>query len=76
MTRCTSTATRRRVHCRVPPALGTDSSDSDIDYDFLNDWGPRFKMLARAVWLRPPGGAGVLGGTGLWAWEPDPCSSG
>uniref|UniRef100_A0A8C9DME6 Cadherin-5 n=1 Tax=Prolemur simus TaxID=1328070 RepID=A0A8C9DME6_PROSS len=27
-------------------SLGTDSSDSDIDYDFLNDWGPRFKMLA------------------------------
>nr|KAF6318288.1 cadherin 5 [Pipistrellus kuhlii] len=26
--------------------LGTGSSDSDIDYDFLNDWGPRFKMLA------------------------------
>uniref|UniRef100_A0A2K6DVD4 Cadherin-5 n=1 Tax=Macaca nemestrina TaxID=9545 RepID=A0A2K6DVD4_MACNE len=27
-------------------SLGTDSSDSDVDYDFLNDWGPRFKMLA------------------------------
>ncbi|XP_045389100.1 cadherin-5 [Lemur catta] len=27
-------------------SLGTDSADSDIDYDFLNDWGPRFKMLA------------------------------
>lgn len=27
-------------------SLGTGSSDSDIDYDFLNDWGPRFKMLA------------------------------
>ncbi|XP_006863694.1 PREDICTED: cadherin-5 [Chrysochloris asiatica] len=27
-------------------SLVTDSSDSDIDYDFLNDWGPRFKMLA------------------------------
>ncbi|XP_049642312.1 cadherin-5 [Suncus etruscus] len=27
-------------------SLGTNSSDSDIDYDFLNDWGPRFKMLA------------------------------
>ncbi|XP_008563237.1 PREDICTED: cadherin-5-like [Galeopterus variegatus] len=27
-------------------SLGTDSSDSDTDYDFLNDWGPRFKMLA------------------------------
>lgn len=26
--------------------LGTGSSDSDVDYDFLNDWGPRFKMLA------------------------------
>ncbi|XP_028907691.1 cadherin-5 [Ornithorhynchus anatinus] len=27
-------------------SLGSDSSSSDIDYDFLNDWGPRFKMLA------------------------------
>ncbi|XP_008048850.1 cadherin-5 [Carlito syrichta] len=27
-------------------SLGTNSSGSDIDYDFLNDWGPRFKMLA------------------------------
>ncbi|KAM9607602.1 cadherin-5 [Trichechus inunguis] len=27
-------------------SLGTDSSASDIDYDFLNDWGSRFKMLA------------------------------
>ncbi|XP_055477557.1 cadherin-5 [Psammomys obesus] len=27
-------------------SLSTNSSDSDIDYDFLNDWGPRFKMLA------------------------------
>uniref|UniRef100_A0A250Y552 Cadherin-5 n=1 Tax=Castor canadensis TaxID=51338 RepID=A0A250Y552_CASCN len=27
-------------------SLGTNSSDSDVDYDFLNDWGPRFKMLA------------------------------
>ena len=27
-------------------SLGTHSSNSDIDYDFLNDWGPRFKMLA------------------------------
>ncbi|XP_004843169.1 cadherin-5 isoform X2 [Heterocephalus glaber] len=27
-------------------SLGTDSTNSDIDYDFLNDWGPRFKMLA------------------------------
>ncbi|XP_051702818.1 cadherin-5 isoform X1 [Oryctolagus cuniculus] len=27
-------------------SLGTHSSDSDVDYDFLNDWGPRFKMLA------------------------------
>ncbi|XP_041253316.1 cadherin-5 isoform X2 [Onychostruthus taczanowskii] len=27
-------------------SLGSGSSDSDIDYDFLNDWGPRFKMLA------------------------------
>ncbi|XP_006878779.1 PREDICTED: cadherin-5-like [Elephantulus edwardii] len=26
--------------------LSTDSSSSDVDYDFLNDWGPRFKMLA------------------------------
>ncbi|XP_048211387.1 cadherin-5 [Perognathus longimembris pacificus] len=27
-------------------SLGTNSDDSDIDYDFLNDWGPRFKTLA------------------------------
>ncbi|KAM6117908.1 cadherin-5 [Pterocles gutturalis] len=27
-------------------SLVSGSSDSDIDYDFLNDWGPRFKMLA------------------------------
>ncbi|KAM4833609.1 cadherin-5 [Thomomys bottae] len=27
-------------------SLATNSDDSDIDYDFLNDWGPRFKMLA------------------------------
>ncbi|NXQ91080.1 CADH5 protein, partial [Nyctibius grandis] len=27
-------------------SLESGSSDSDIDYDFLNDWGPRFKMLA------------------------------
>uniref|UniRef100_A0A8C5L0X7 Cadherin-5 n=1 Tax=Jaculus jaculus TaxID=51337 RepID=A0A8C5L0X7_JACJA len=27
-------------------SLGTGSSDSDMDYDLLNDWGPRFKMLA------------------------------
>ncbi|XP_006978546.2 cadherin-5 isoform X2 [Peromyscus maniculatus bairdii] len=27
-------------------SLTTNSSDSDVDYDFLNDWGPRFKMLA------------------------------
>nr|UAT11583.1 chromodomain helicase DNA binding protein 5 [Cynops orientalis] len=27
-------------------SLESGSSDSDIDYDVLNDWGPRFKMLA------------------------------
>lgn len=27
-------------------SLGTDSVDSDNNYDFLNDWGPRFKTLA------------------------------
>ncbi|KAM5262842.1 cadherin-5 [Ctenodactylus gundi] len=27
-------------------SLSTNSSDSDVNYDFLNDWGPRFKMLA------------------------------
>ncbi|XP_004460971.2 cadherin-5 [Dasypus novemcinctus] len=27
-------------------SLGADSTNSDVDYDFLNDWGPRFKMLA------------------------------
>ncbi|XP_069860985.1 cadherin-5-like isoform X1 [Dipodomys merriami] len=27
-------------------SLGTGSDDSDVDYDFLNDWGPRFKTLA------------------------------
>lgn len=34
-------------------SLGTDSSDSDIDYDFLNDWGPRFKMLAELYGSEP-----------------------
>ncbi|KAF3817777.1 hypothetical protein GH733_013064 [Mirounga leonina] len=34
-------------------SLGTDSSDSDIDYDFLNDWGPRFKMLAELYRSEP-----------------------
>ncbi|MBN3299450.1 CADH5 protein, partial [Amia calva] len=27
-------------------SLETSSSDSNLDYDFLNDWGPRFKTLA------------------------------
>ncbi|XP_053555592.1 cadherin-5 [Bombina bombina] len=27
-------------------SLDSGSSDSDIDYDVLNEWGPRFKMLA------------------------------
>uniref|UniRef100_H3ASY9 Cadherin-5 n=1 Tax=Latimeria chalumnae TaxID=7897 RepID=H3ASY9_LATCH len=27
-------------------SLETGSSDSEQDYDFLNDWGPRFKTLA------------------------------
>ncbi|KAM6177175.1 cadherin-5 [Erethizon dorsatum] len=34
-------------------SLGTDSTDSDIDYDFLNDWGPRFKMLAELYGSNP-----------------------
>ncbi|XP_044519171.1 cadherin-5 [Gracilinanus agilis] len=34
-------------------SLVTDSSDSDIDYDFLNDWGPRFKMLAELYGTEP-----------------------
>ncbi|XP_053127564.1 cadherin-5 [Hemicordylus capensis] len=34
-------------------SLGSRSSDSDIDYDFLNDWGPRFKMLAELYGLDP-----------------------
>ncbi|XP_004626098.1 cadherin-5 [Octodon degus] len=34
-------------------SLGTDSNDSDIDYDFLNDWGPRFKMLAELYGSSP-----------------------
>ncbi|KAM6223757.1 cadherin-5 [Rhynchocyon petersi] len=34
-------------------SLGTDSSDSDVDYDFLNDWGPRFKMLAELYGTDP-----------------------
>ncbi|TFK14733.1 zinc finger protein 385B [Platysternon megacephalum] len=32
-------------------SLESGSSDSDIDYDFLNDWGPRFKMLAELYGL-------------------------
>lgn len=34
-------------------SLGSGSSDSDIDYDFLNDWGPRFKMLAELYGSEP-----------------------
>uniref|UniRef100_A0A8D0G7V6 Cadherin-5 n=1 Tax=Sphenodon punctatus TaxID=8508 RepID=A0A8D0G7V6_SPHPU len=34
-------------------SLESGSSDSDIDYDFLNDWGPRFKMLAELYALEP-----------------------
>ncbi|XP_074059294.1 cadherin-5 [Macrotis lagotis] len=34
-------------------SLVTDSSDSDVDYDFLNDWGPRFKMLAELYGTEP-----------------------
>uniref|UniRef100_A0A8C6XVC5 Cadherin-5 n=1 Tax=Naja naja TaxID=35670 RepID=A0A8C6XVC5_NAJNA len=36
-------------------SLGSGSSDLDIDYDFLNDWGPRFKMLAELYGLEPSG---------------------
>uniref|UniRef100_A0A6J0UNC5 Cadherin-5 n=2 Tax=Pogona vitticeps TaxID=103695 RepID=A0A6J0UNC5_9SAUR len=32
-------------------SLGSGSSDSEVDYDFLNDWGPRFKMLAELYGL-------------------------
>ncbi|KAL4613597.1 cadherin-5 [Arapaima gigas] len=28
-------------------SLDTSSDDSNLDYDFLNDWGPRFKTLAQ-----------------------------
>ncbi|KAM4722313.1 cadherin-5 isoform 2-T2 [Rhinophrynus dorsalis] len=34
-------------------SLESGSSDSDIDYDVLNDWGPRFKMLADLYGLEP-----------------------
>ncbi|NXF08085.1 CADH5 protein, partial [Smithornis capensis] len=34
-------------------SLQSGSSDSDIDYDFLNDWGPRFKMLAELYGTEP-----------------------
>ncbi|XP_063168803.1 cadherin-5 [Candoia aspera] len=36
-------------------SLGSGSLDLDIDYDFLNDWGPRFKMLAELYGLEPNG---------------------
>ncbi|XP_032086696.1 cadherin-5 [Thamnophis elegans] len=36
-------------------SLGSGSSDLDMDYDFLNDWGPRFKMLAELYGLEPSG---------------------
>ncbi|XP_043937753.1 cadherin-5 [Protopterus annectens] len=34
-------------------SLQTWSSDSDQDYDFLNDWGPRFTMLAELYGSQP-----------------------
>uniref|UniRef100_A0A672TI16 Cadherin-5 n=1 Tax=Strigops habroptila TaxID=2489341 RepID=A0A672TI16_STRHB len=34
-------------------SLEPSSSDSDIDYDFLNDWGPRFKMLSELYGSEP-----------------------
>ncbi|KAM4614576.1 cadherin-5 [Discoglossus pictus] len=36
-------------------SIESGSSDSDIDYDVLNDWGPRFKMLADLYGLEPIG---------------------
>lgn len=27
-------------------SIASGSSDGDQDYDYLNDWGPRFKKLA------------------------------
>ncbi|KAG8437614.1 hypothetical protein GDO86_008360 [Hymenochirus boettgeri] len=36
-------------------SLESGSSSSDIDYDVLNNWGPRFKMLADLYGLEPIG---------------------
>ncbi|KAG7253980.1 hypothetical protein CRUP_013841, partial [Coryphaenoides rupestris] len=45
-------------------SIASGSSDGDQDYDYLNDWGPRFKKLASILVLEflEPGG-GVLGPT-------------
>ncbi|KAM8955555.1 cadherin-5 [Lycaon pictus] len=34
-------------------SLGSGASDADIDYDFLSDWGPRFRMLAELYRAEP-----------------------
>ncbi|XP_072136068.1 cadherin-5-like [Mobula birostris] len=36
-------------------SLDISSTDSEQDYDFLNDWGPRFQMLAELYGCDPDG---------------------
>lgn len=35
-------------------SLGTSSTGSNLDYDFLNDWGPRFRTLAELYGVDGP----------------------
>ncbi|XP_007906050.1 cadherin-5 [Callorhinchus milii] len=42
-------------------SLGASSADSEQDYDFLSDWGPRFRMLAELYGAETPWGGSLEG---------------